>query len=546
VPVGTLLCDLIRGGYVSDKIVLRRLVKLVVCYCEQGGNITALTAAETTAAVTTEPLPVQAPQSPVVSATRSAVLHIVHAAILAELYGLGTSGDTKMTRFVASAVKAALISMIQEHQAVLSPLWFAVVVDGARLLWAASATSAPEKRAEAHQLDALFGSTSESGPPTPGSTEEKQQLLHPLRGGLTYSHAAAAAGALSSSVGVHPELSQHLLAALPAAMAAYIQSCTAQPKTPKKTSAAASQGAPALPAVPPTKVLPLFAVANTSLCRALSTANGVVDAASVEYLLSSLLVLARKDAPAQAAAGPHPYVIPLAEYTALLTACARGSGRASSEAVVRTQLELTAVIAERMAVVRKASEVSAEADACWLALWKLTTLLLHNLEPRLYSSFDAATWLNGTQNLTPDLASSGALVGGLSELSTEHVVAVVKTLTCLARAVDDAVLPYVHHVLSLLLVLCAVLEDKHSTALIVTTLAQSDTPTLPSLCAQLLLNLHDWVMPYQSTGAGAEEVAKRVADVSLTAWYAIFTRIGNPVSLLLNLWRYLKTLLTLC
>jgi hypothetical protein len=531
--IGKLLCSLIRGGFITDKIVLRRLVKLVVSYCEQGGTLLPPSASAAAAAESTpssEPLPVRAPESPSVSAERSAVMHLVHGALLAELYRLGASTDEEQTRFISATVKSAVASMVQEHCAVLSPLWLAMSVDAVRVMWANHAAAIPSKRSGAHELDALFGSVSLSEPSTPGSTEGNKNIFHPLRGGLTYS---AATGNSTAGSSIHPGLQSRLQDALPVTVAAYISSCggSAKPSLAlkgKSASSSTSSASSALPAIPPTKVLPLFAVAHSSLCALLGTKPAVsVDQGALEHVLYSLLMLARKDAPTQDnASEPHPYVIPASEWTDLLALVATHLPRVRSTTSQRSVAELAAVLASRLGRMKTSGEPAEAVDALWLALWKVAISMTRAVDARLLPDSDARS----AESLQlPKLASAADLVTSLAGSTSS--VPVVATLSKLAE-VKPAVAQYVQSLLSLLLIVeITRAAELANIAAIIRALASAPSG---NVCVQLLQNMHDWVIAYFASGSSSDVLPTQVVENTLLAWRAVGLQVSAEVSFRLS------------
>ena len=591
---GMLLCSLIRGGFVTDKVVLRRLVKLVVSYCEQGGCITENSTsssstdppASSTAALPSsgDALPVRAPTSLVVAADRSTVIHIVHAVILAELFVIGTTADAQQGRFIAPAVKSAVSSMIMEHISVLSPLWFGTAVDGTRIMWAENtatssngACGAGAGANESRDLDALFGAevSVESVSSTPGADTGRvsdhhnntiARVFNPLRGGLTYS-AEAAAG--TSQACIRTELRDFLIGALPVSVAAYINSCTpsskaslSSPKGKSRSSSNVLADVATLPVVPPTKVLPLFAVAHSALRLALSPQGSVVGSSinlnSLEHLLSSLLVLARKDAPTVATSStvsseePHPYVIPASEWTDLIALLTSAFNLLQpSAAAERALFELCDTLSERVARMKNAVSESAQVvDTMWLALWRIGALMLNAVDHCLIDSFDPVAWMARIEFQVPTLTTSCSIKPTVKTgTSCIKTIAVAKVLSKLA-ALKPSVGQFSAHALTLLLLreLASINNSSSTTTLnvsvsvenveeggvrVVENISQllSDMPDIihPLICVQLLQNMHDWVVTQDMAGKKDDSLIAQVVDNSLSVWQRIATKISNQV-----------------
>jgi hypothetical protein len=433
--------------------------------------------------------------------------------------------------------------MVQEHCASLSPLWFAMIVDAARIMWHDHSVAAPGKRSEAHALDALFGSVSDSGPTTPSSSGETRNALHPLRGGLTYSAIAAPA---SAQGGLYAPLRTALVEALPVAIAAYICSCAAPSKSltsPKGKSAGSA--ATALPAVPPTKVLPLFAVAHSALRSTLaSISENSANGGASEHLLSSLVVLAKKDAPAPGATGPHAYVIPTTEWVDLLELAVTCSDALAVGTAQRALYELASVLSERAEVMSATAAPAAEVDALWLSLWKISANMLHGDHSGLLPAFNPQKFASQSGVHVPTLCTAKDLVDTVGAKEA-NLALISHTVSVLARlsAMKSAVAPYACHAFTLLLVLVAsqsIMDGEGETAKpaltkqITMALLSSPSAHLALICAQIQQNLHDWTVVYCDCGKATQQQGSaavvQVLETSLLVWRAVAVKLESQVS----------------
>jgi hypothetical protein len=269
ITVGTVLCSLIQGGYVSDKTIAKRLLKLLASYCENGGLASSSFAAgrsggtgggtgdtkfstnnnssadleggEATvgagagaAGENGTKLTVMAPTSTVVSEQTATLMHLVHGAIFAQLSALihsASASDKLKNTFVTAQVKAAIASTLLENVAALGPLWHGMVVDAARIIVAES-TTVPATGAECtHEIaatDKTFGifegATSAvqfdtdgdagvvlgagSGADSEMEAMRRQATeLNPLRGGLTYCAAVAHLNTTTTATALSPSSS---------------------------------------------------------------------------------------------------------------------------------------------------------------------------------------------------------------------------------------------------------------------------------------------------------------------------------------------------
>ena len=552
---GLLLCNLIRGGYVSDKIVARRMLKLVTVYCEQGGNITASAgnAANSEAAPSAHKLAVRAPTSQLVCEVQSTEMHFVHAIILAELHALvqcANSSDTLRNEFVAPAVRATVQSMLQEHAAVLSPLWYALVMDATRVSYFVAKY---HTKSSAHHAETAVDSSFGVGP-TPAAatsaevvtTDSALMLLHPLRGGLTYSASAASTNTVvSASVVMNKALQETLLDAVPSSLAAYIHCTTAPAKallSPKgKATPSNNSGNRTSPTIEPAQVLPLFAAAQMSMQAVL---NGVKNAqlSALEHLLASFIALARKDSPGSANSDAFVFVIPVEEWSSLLNQLLQHLAKFSSPVALNSVVELVSVLAERAAHVTNESSSQVSTDQLWLVLWNLALILTNRYDCRLFAAFPVHKLPTGA--LTPALESAAVLAQKSTtevELASTSSAFVVKALVCLV-AVKESLSPYVSHLLSLVL-LCETTRGAGSASSspavleTVSSFLAAQRAIAPQLCVQLLQNMHDWLGAYfQATGtaaanAGPDAVASKVVDVTLAVWRLVALSLDSQVLL---------------
>lgn len=556
----------------SDKVVVRRLIKLVVCYCEQGGNINTSPSSSNAAAANNNDGPtaaqqqlltIRAPVSQTVSEEKSTLMHLVHATVLAELFALvsgSNASDGAKLAFVASQVKSTVSSIVMEHSNVLSPLWYAMIVDASRVVYFEhhSANAASKSKADS-AMGTLFGFT---GDAADGDAAAKPEVTlgdtNPLRGGLTYSASAAALGVSAQSAALNADIRAKLLGAVPAVVAAYIGTCASNSKmllSPKgKSSTAAAAAAPThpIPAIDEARLVPLFAVAQSALRVALRNATP----GATEQLLSSLLTLARRDSPAFnsgksfSAASSNAIGlqrIPLEEWVGVVGLLNQHFAAVTSESTVASVAELVSVLTDR--VVQASSESAPNADALWFGLWKLAILLVHVYDSRMLVNFDRNVWVVAEEVMAPHFTTGTALVQcnvhATCVFSRASAVVLVKTLTKLA-AVKESLAPVVSNILALMLLSHTVQatstdsekDSKTLSELIITSLvAKSSTgahsATLPALCVQLLQNAHDVLTEraLEGNNVGGDTVAGQVLDVTLTAWRVVALSIGDKALL---------------
>lgn len=156
INAGGALCDLMQGGFITDKVIARRLVKSLFNICE------------------TQPdkddgagkLQVRFRQSANVSDDIAAAEHVVGVTLLAQLFLLTVQSVSNV--HVNETVRATLASMINEHAAVLAPIWRAVALDAVRVIADSETVWDDENQVQS----------------------EQSRLVNPLRGGLTYGSVA--------------------------------------------------------------------------------------------------------------------------------------------------------------------------------------------------------------------------------------------------------------------------------------------------------------------------------------------------------------------
>ena len=124
---GELTSDLIRGGFLSDKLVTRRVAKLLLPL-----NL----AVETNAVppnqnLPSKSLPVRAPSSDFVADDVSTIQHIVSMTNVARLFLLTCSTGPFVD--VESEARVALHGLLEEHLSDLTEVWFSIAIDTVRV-----------------------------------------------------------------------------------------------------------------------------------------------------------------------------------------------------------------------------------------------------------------------------------------------------------------------------------------------------------------------------------------------------------------------------
>lgn len=513
-------------------------------------------------------------------------MHLVHASVLAELLALVSgpnASDSAKLAFVAPMVKSTVSSILQEHFNVLAPLWFAMIVDAARILYSEqhSSSAASKDKAEV-DMETLFGFTTDASAvgnttATPNDKAASQLAeANPLRGGLTYSASAAAQGVSAQTASLNADIRAKLLAALPAALSAYIgtsvnpSKALLSSKSKSSSSAAASPASHPIPAIANSKVLPLFAVAQAALREALTYSR--TSPIAVEELLSCLLTLARRDSPAYSAGksfsaanstavGVH--AIPAEEWVSVVRLLNLQFARVANEFTVPSVAELASVLSDRaIQLDSEADSPVVVAEALWCGLWRLSISLTNAYDGRLLVNFDPIGWNAAVAVGSPIVAAASSLAT-INRSSTDvtkcfngaSAQSLVKTLTKLG-SLKGAVAPIVLNILALMLIPATVrdannddTDDKDRkalTELIVTSLvAKQSTGAasthLPALCAQLLQNVYDLLLltaqAFDSGAAGGDpgdaQLAHHILDISLAAWRVVALSVGDKVFILL-------------
>jgi hypothetical protein len=113
---GGLICDLIRGGLLKDKTVIKRLMKTLISSC----------------AIEKEPFTIRPPVSEEVAEEIGTISYVVNVTNLARIYLLGLESGT--SRAVSREVKNVIRSSVSPLLPKLNMLWGALATDGARLL----------------------------------------------------------------------------------------------------------------------------------------------------------------------------------------------------------------------------------------------------------------------------------------------------------------------------------------------------------------------------------------------------------------------------
>lgn len=167
---GGLACDLMRGGFVTDKTIIRRVAKLLV-----PSYFTPTSGSER------PPLSsvVRAPLSLHVADEVSTIGHIVAGTNVARLYLL-TSAIGPL-RHVHEDVKSTLHGLLDENIGHLVEVWYAIAVDAARVLQGERQWPKPTE-----QTDARIGGL------TYGSSVDPAHLVGHLETAVTYVLAALA------------------------------------------------------------------------------------------------------------------------------------------------------------------------------------------------------------------------------------------------------------------------------------------------------------------------------------------------------------------
>lgn len=140
---GGLICDLIRGGLLTDNTVIRRLLKVLITNCE----------------IESETFSIRPLLSVEVAEEIGIISFVVNMTNLARVYLLGV--DTGISREVSNDVKLTILNAISPLKSKLESVWEAMSWDGARLLqgqrrWVKATESTDPRRG-----GVTYGTTSE-------------------------------------------------------------------------------------------------------------------------------------------------------------------------------------------------------------------------------------------------------------------------------------------------------------------------------------------------------------------------------------------------
>ena len=578
---GTLLCSLIQGGYITDKVVVRRLLKPVINYCEHGGIVNNNNTTSSPAEEVRNVLTIQAPHSTVISEEQSVLLHYTYIAILAEVYTLVNTTNIQQVKYIFPAVKTTIASMLAEHKEVLVSIWWAMMVDTARIVWynhstaAVAATIQAKAHSGAHDLDALFGrpasavSTEPSTPSSTGDTTTATTTMHPLRGGLTYTSTAAitnTSSTTSNSSIINPAIAQYLAATLSTVTDAHMLSTRTIQKQKQSTGQLS---------IPSEHVLPLYSVLFNSFTsyfhenkrNTTSTTSNTTTSTStkqtLEHFLNSFLLLAQYDAYLYDTSTNNAiYLIPVTEWIELVSLLlAHSEGIMQYTTTIHILIELLTVLADRIPTATASSTStntgSTTTDALWGRVWQWTVLLLQQQQPSLFPGLSTAAWCTQTSIVVPPMCTSIDALHSTSSStgsssSPESLIPLVNILCKLANT-KIAVSAVISQILSLLLLSTTIFmkqtDSSSSGSSIVSAVIHSlcniqNSEILPNICLQLQQYIHDYTL-YTTTSTTTSSIdyndnnISTIVDILFQAWRAVALKIHTQVILSFSFYIFL-------
>ena len=164
---GLVVCDLIKFGFLVDKVVARRLIKSLLAFCEFDKS------EETNQKCSLNQLKRLLKTSSHTSEEASTCYHIFGATIAARLLILASNNDIECS-LANDTVNAAIISIIDENKEILSSVWMSIAIDSIRisqsdLFYEKNLSNLSDLEISSIILDA------------------KNTDNHPIRGGFTFS-----------------------------------------------------------------------------------------------------------------------------------------------------------------------------------------------------------------------------------------------------------------------------------------------------------------------------------------------------------------------
>ena len=193
---GSIVCELIEQGFISDQVIIRRLLKSLLSFCDENNVLQQFN-------VTSLQLKRLLKQSAFVSENVSTSCHLAGATIAAKLVLLSTPELSDFGSAIKVNARQTISHALQESLPLLSSIWMTIAIDCARL--------APISTSMSTGMMSI-SSTSSSFDEADSSIDEQS---HPLRGGITFSPFADI-----------PSLSHRFNDSLPFVLSAFLSSAT--------------------------------------------------------------------------------------------------------------------------------------------------------------------------------------------------------------------------------------------------------------------------------------------------------------------------------
>ena len=194
---GSIVCELIEQGFISDQVILRRLLKTLLSFCDESNLSQQFNNSSSLQLKRLLKL------SAFVSENVSTSCHLAGATIAAKLVLLSTPELSGFGSAMKENARQTVSNGLQESINLLSSIWMTIAIDFARL-----AALFPS-------LNADLASTSSASMSFDDSENNMDEVNHPLRGGITYSPFADI-----------PTLSHRFNDSLPFVLCAFLSSAT--------------------------------------------------------------------------------------------------------------------------------------------------------------------------------------------------------------------------------------------------------------------------------------------------------------------------------
>jgi hypothetical protein len=182
---GSVICLLINGGFLSDKVAVRRLIKLLFASTDEKEK-------DKDRDQSVAPIQTRARASDDTSDSLAVIGHVAEVATLANLYLLTINNP--LTKDVETSVRAAITSTLQEYVPSLGTVWYAMIMDGARVLQTLPKAPAAEDNSSKDNGTATVSEVERTENGHNGQKNgysvwpEMTFETDPRRGGLVYSH----------------------------------------------------------------------------------------------------------------------------------------------------------------------------------------------------------------------------------------------------------------------------------------------------------------------------------------------------------------------